>query len=108
MFQEVIDRLSMQSGESVETDNIMNHIVKRVTDEGLVVEFYDSNENTLFDNDNKPTPLLNVLLTATLVQQILWRTQSRLKPMWQARPSFWPINRSGVQPVNGPSWRAKA
>ncbi|MGB1442724.1 MAG: hypothetical protein ACPG7M_03325, partial [Paracoccaceae bacterium] len=41
VFQEVIDRLSMQSGESVETDNIMKHIVTRVTDEGLVVEFYD-------------------------------------------------------------------
>ena len=65
MFQEVIDRLSMQSGESVETDNIMKHIVTRVTDEGLVVEFYDSNENTLFDNDSKPTPLLNALMTAT-------------------------------------------
>ena len=65
VFQEVIDRLSMQSGESAETDNIMKHIVTRVTDEGLVVEFYDSNENTLFDNDNKPTPLLNALMTAT-------------------------------------------
>ena len=53
VFQEVIDRLSMQSGESVETDNIMKHIVTRVTDEGLVAEFYDSNENTLFDNDKK-------------------------------------------------------
>ena len=51
--------------ESAETDNIMKHIVTRVTDEGLVVEFYDSNENTLFDNDNKPTPLLNALMTAT-------------------------------------------
>ena len=49
------------SGESAETDNIMKHIVTRVTDEGLVVEFYDSNENTLFDNDNKPTPLLNAV-----------------------------------------------
>ena len=37
----------------------------RVTDEGLVVEFYDSNENMLFDSDNKPTPLLNALMTAT-------------------------------------------
>ena len=67
MFQEVIDRLSMQSGESAETDNIMKHIVTRVTDEGLIVEFYDSNENTLFDNDNKPIPLLNALMTATFL-----------------------------------------
>ena len=65
VFQEVIDRLSMQSGESAETDNIMKHILTRVTDEGLVVEFYDSNENMLFDNANKPTPLLNALMTAT-------------------------------------------
>ena len=54
VFQEVIDRLSTQSGESAETDNIMKHIVTRVTDEDLVVEFYDSNENTLFDKNNKP------------------------------------------------------
>jgi chemotaxis protein MotB len=55
----------MQSGESAETDNIMKHIVTRVTDEGLVVEFYDSSENTLFDHSNKPTPLLDALMRAT-------------------------------------------
>jgi chemotaxis protein MotB len=65
VFQEVVDRLSMQSGESAETDNIMKHIVTRVTDEGLVVEFYDSSENTLFDHSNKSTPLLDALMRAT-------------------------------------------
>jgi chemotaxis protein MotB len=65
VFQEVIDRLSMQSGESAETDNIMKHIVTRVTDEGLVVEFYDSKQRTFFDHENKPTALLGALMTAT-------------------------------------------
>jgi chemotaxis protein MotB len=99
VFQEVVDRLSMQSGESAETDNIMKHIVTRVTDEGLVVEFYDSSENTLFDHSNKPTPLLDALMRATfraadvVTNPVALEAHVASPPIVLANKPQWRVNR---------------
>lgn len=47
-FAEVQELLTAFSGESMAADELMRHIVTRVTDEGLIIELYDLEEETLF------------------------------------------------------------
>jgi chemotaxis protein MotB len=49
-------------GESMVSDEALRHIVTRVTDEGLIVEFYDLVNDPLFEEGtNTPTPLTTEL-----------------------------------------------
>jgi len=52
MLQEVQDALARRSGESAVSDEILQHIVTRVTDEGLVVEIFDVEGRPLFIRDS--------------------------------------------------------
>ncbi|AOZ68317.1 chemotaxis protein MotB [Rhodobacter xanthinilyticus] len=46
-------------GESMVTENLARHIVTRVTDEGLIVEFFDLEEEPLFVGEtDEPQPVL--------------------------------------------------
>ncbi|WP_439124452.1 flagellar motor protein MotB [Marivita sp.] len=63
-FQEVQDVLLGLSGESMVEDQWLRHVVTRVTDEGLVLEFFDTDEEPLFTNDAEPTKLLREIAYA--------------------------------------------
>ncbi|WP_425071513.1 flagellar motor protein MotB [Sagittula sp. S175] len=60
-FKEVEDMLMGRGGESMVADELLEHIVTKVTDEGLVIEFFDTPNAPLFDGDATPTPLLEDL-----------------------------------------------
>ncbi|MHA7867304.1 MAG: flagellar motor protein MotB [Salipiger thiooxidans] len=55
------DLLMGRGGETMIDDNLMRHIVTRVTDEGLVVELFETEDARLFDETGAPMPLLRDL-----------------------------------------------
>lgn len=51
-----------RGGESMVSDEALKHIVTRVTDDGLIIELFDTESGTLFeDGSDRPTPLLQDL-----------------------------------------------
>ncbi|MBE9635924.1 flagellar motor protein MotB [Salipiger mangrovisoli] len=60
-LEELRDRLTARHGESMVDDGLMRHVVTRVTDEGLVVELFETGEARLFAADGSPTFLLRRL-----------------------------------------------
>lgn len=56
--QTLMDR----GGESRTMEQLLRHVITRVTDEGLVIEIYDLEDAPLFTNDTlEPTPILLAL-----------------------------------------------
>ena len=54
----VQEALMARGGESMLSDEALKHIVTRVTDEGLIIELFDSESAGLFEPDSDtPTPL---------------------------------------------------
>lgn len=65
---EAVENLMMgRGGESMVADELYEHIVTKVTDEGLVVELYETKDMRLFEDDTKPTALL-IELSKVLVE----------------------------------------
>ncbi|MCR8549524.1 chemotaxis protein MotB [Salipiger sp. P9] len=60
-LKEVEDLLMGRGGESMVDDGLLRHIVTRVTDEGLVVELFETEDARLFDEEGNPTELLRAL-----------------------------------------------
>ncbi|PVA10669.1 chemotaxis protein MotB [Pelagivirga sediminicola] len=64
------------NGESMISPELQRHIITRVTDEGLLIELFDTAEGTLFeDGSDAPTALLNALV-AVLVEMSALVTNS--------------------------------
>ncbi|MBI1417269.1 MAG: chemotaxis protein MotB [Limimaricola sp.] len=60
----VEDILLGRGGESALSEKALRHIVTRLTDEGLVIEIFDTPDAPLFDGDtDTPTPLLREIAT---------------------------------------------
>lgn len=57
-FEMVEEALMGRSGESAVADETLEHIVTRVTDEGLVIELFETRIVRFFDDDGAPTALL--------------------------------------------------
>ncbi|MFV0514649.1 MAG: flagellar motor protein MotB [Jhaorihella sp.] len=58
----VQEALMARGGESMLSDEARKHIVTRVTDEGLIIELFDTRSASLFEADSDtPTPLLREL-----------------------------------------------
>ncbi|PZX18917.1 chemotaxis protein MotB [Palleronia aestuarii] len=56
---EIQDELTAASGESMVSDELLQHIITRVTDEGLIVDLFDLPGAPLFQGQtDRPTPLL--------------------------------------------------
>ena len=61
-LQEVADMLSGRGGESALPDETLRHIVTRVTDEGLIIEVFDTSDTPLFaDGGAVPTRTMEVI-----------------------------------------------
>ncbi len=68
-FESLNELLLGHGGESKVMENMLEHIVTRITDEGLVIEIYSHDRLQIFEGDSAtPTPLLRDL--ATLISQI--------------------------------------
>ena len=61
---EVEQKLMARGGESMTMEQLLSHVVTRVTDEGLVIEIFDQPGATLFDAETaEPSVLLRELTT---------------------------------------------
>lgn len=61
-LRSVEDALLGSGGESITQENLLRHVVTRMTDEGLVIELFDIDDATLFDGPtDTPTALLTEL-----------------------------------------------
>ncbi len=62
-LRKVEEALTALAGESMVSDGLLRHIVTRVTDEGLIVELFDTTEESLFEpGEDRPTVILEELL----------------------------------------------
>lgn len=64
VFREVEDVLLGLSGESMLEDRWLRHVVTRVTDEGLVLEFHDTEDDPLFVSSAQPSATLHEIAYA--------------------------------------------
>ncbi|WGW04631.1 flagellar motor protein MotB [Tropicibacter oceani] len=61
VFEQAEDMLMGRGGESMVADELMKHIYTEVTDEGLIVEFFETEEAPLFTGEAEPTQLMRDL-----------------------------------------------
>ncbi|MEO0944595.1 MAG: flagellar motor protein MotB [Pseudomonadota bacterium] len=64
MANELAEKLTGKSGESMVSDLLRRHIVTRLTDEGLVVEVFDLPDAPLFDEGAEPSEALRSVTVA--------------------------------------------
>ena len=74
-FKEVQDVLLGLGGESMVEDRWLRHVVTRVTDEGLVLEFFDTEEEPLFTDGAEPTNLMREIAFAVREASKLLRNE---------------------------------
>ena len=75
MQQAVEKALLDRGGESRTMEQLLRHVITRVTDEGLVIEIYDLEEAPLFTNDTaEPSSVL--LALAGLLAEVLALTEN--------------------------------
>ncbi len=77
IFKEVDSRLMGRGGETMVMENLLRHIVTRITDEGLVIEIFELEDVPLFLEDtDQPTQLLRDL--ATVIAQAAGMVTNRV------------------------------
>jgi chemotaxis protein MotB len=63
LLREIEKQLSALSGESMISDLVRRHIVTRLSDEGLIIELFDTDDASLFAEDtSEPDPILHELI----------------------------------------------
>ena len=104
----VQDELAGIGAESMEMQNILRHVVTRVTDEGLVIELGDLTDSPLFtDETADPTQALQEL--TRIVARVLSRTRNQVAvaghvrsyPAVLARSPVWDLSTDRAGAVRG-------
>ena len=95
-------------GESMISDRLLRHVVTRLSDEGLVIEIFDTDEAALFGPDAPdPTPLLHELLrviaeVASLASNpVAVNGHVRSYPVTLAADPVWDLSTARAQSVRG-------
>jgi len=98
-FRQIEEALFSQSGESMVSDALMRHIITRVTDEGLVIELFDLERATLFEEGtDEPTQLMRDLaamiqrVSGLVTNQIAVGGHVRANPVVQATNPVWSLS----------------
>lgn len=87
LFAEAQSTLSARSGESLASDELLRHIVTRVTDEGLVIEISDRPGAPLFVQEGaEPMPLLHRITALVAPVLELARNDIAIAAHTRARP----------------------
>ncbi|WP_298851081.1 flagellar motor protein MotB [uncultured Ruegeria sp.] len=93
-----------RSGESEVSDKLLKHIVTRVTDEGLVVELFDTDDQPLFESGSEtPTRIMRTLaliiaLSSDLVTNpIAVEGHVSASPVVQVRNTAWDLSTTRAQ-----------
>ncbi|MEM9968420.1 MAG: flagellar motor protein MotB [Pseudomonadota bacterium] len=104
-LEEIEAQLVARGGESMVMENAMEHVVTRLTDEGLVIELFDLDSASLFDiGTDRPTQLLRDLTTIiadtakTITNPIAISGHVRAEPVVLANSPVWEMStRRGTQ-----------
>lgn len=97
---EINAALSARGGESMSMEQALRHVVTKVTDEGLVIEVFDTEEMPIFDgNSSNPMPVTKDI--ASLLADVLSFTANKLAVNGHVR-SF-PITL-----IDNPAWALSA
>ncbi len=98
-LREIDEKLNALGGESMASRELMRHIVTRVTDEGLIVELFDTRDKTLFEPESaKPTPLMEALVQmvgevfALAINPIAVQAHVRARPLVVAETGAWELS----------------
>ena len=104
LLRKVEQELAALSGESMISDRLLRHVVTRLTDEGLVIELFDTDEAALFLGDtDQPAPVLHDLLrvvaeVAALADNPVAVTgHVRAFPVTLARDPVWDLSTARAQ-----------
>lgn len=105
-FSTLEAQLLGQTGESMVSDKVLKHIVTRVTDEGLVVELFDTEDQPLFESGtDEPTPMMRALaLLVTRSSDLVTNAISveghvSASPVVLAQDPSWDVSTSRAQVV---------
>jgi len=98
-FESLDEMLKGFGGESSVMENALEHIITRITDEGLVIEVYSSDTMQIFQGDSdRPTPLLNDLailiaqISRTVTNEIAFGAHVRAQPLVIRENSVWDLS----------------
>ncbi|MGL5010344.1 MAG: flagellar motor protein MotB [Paracoccaceae bacterium] len=101
---EVEQALLARGGESMTMEQLLRHVVTRVTDEGLVIELFDLPDALLFEPDSTdPTPKMQALMhlltdvLAATTNEIAVNGYVRAHPITLIENPVWPLSSSRAQ-----------
>lgn len=105
-FSTLEAKLLGRTGESLVSDKVLKHIVTRVTDEGLIVELFDTEDQPLFESEtDKPTAIMRALAllvarSSDLVQNaVAVEGHVRASPVVLANNPAWDLSTTRAQTV---------
>lgn len=108
MLREVEKRLLAYSGESMVSDRVRRHVVTRLSDEGLVIELFDTDEARLFSAETaEPAPLLRDLVyvvaevAALATNRIAVNGHVRAYPAPLRRDPSWDLSTARAEATRG-------
>ena len=100
-FESLDEMLQGFGGESTVMENLLEHINTRITDEGLVIEVYSRNAQTIFENGSDvPTQLLKdltnliVQISKTVTNDVAIGGHVRAQPLVVRTNSVWELSQS--------------
>ncbi|WP_102224061.1 flagellar motor protein MotB [Acidimangrovimonas sediminis] len=107
-LRSVEETLRALGGETMSDDNIMRHVVTRLTDEGLIVELFDLPGQPLFEGETStPTTLTRDLVAmisdvfSVVENRIALRGHVRSYPVVLKHNPVWPLSVARAQAVRG-------
>ncbi|KAJ57322.1 chemotaxis protein MotB [Actibacterium mucosum KCTC 23349] len=105
-MQELEDLLMARGGESMVSDQLLKHIVTRVTDEGLIVELFDREGAPLFStNGQEPSPQLRALIPVVaevfglVTNEVAVEAHTHAHPMVLREDPAWALSTARAQAV---------
>ncbi len=105
-FSTLEAQLLGRTGESAVSDKLLKHIVTRVTDEGLIVELFDTEDQPLFESgSDTPTPILRALslliarASDLVTNSVAVEGHVGASPVVLARNPAWDLSTSRAQAV---------
>lgn len=104
ILREVERQLAAYTGESMVSDRLLRHVVTRLSDEGLVIELFDTPEQVLFAPDKAdPSPILYDLaamlvdVTALATNRIAISGHVRAYPITLRADPTWDLSTARAQ-----------
>ncbi|KMK65392.1 flagellar motor protein MotB [Puniceibacterium sp. IMCC21224] len=94
-FRQLETLLMGRGGESMVADELLQHIVTKVTDEGLVIELFETESGPLFQADGQPTRLMEnlsdvlVRVSAMVTNPVAVEAHVRAVPIVLAKDPTW-------------------